>query len=365
MTSAGPVRTPLEVALVGGLLQRPPTSVRLPVNLLTRQEKAAELQRLQARKAMDAAYEAELVLGLADDTPDTLDPSPDHSGAKRGSWAPDTELPGVSEFFTAELAVVLNSGRRTASHLAHRAWTYQENLPGTWAALADGVLDEARAEVLADVLAHTSPAVARAIEARLLPEASRLSLGRLKARALALLLELDADAVDNRRKDAKRQADVRCYPSHREGMATLAADLPADEAAEGCDLIDQLAAMAKADGDPRPIGQIRAEVFSLPVRRPADHGLPAVSAEVTITAAVDALENTSSPPGSVTRLPRPPRRRLWLPGAGPAAGHHLVPAHRRSGCVHHHPRPGLPVSQLWAADRPGRPRPRHPARLRR
>jgi hypothetical protein len=303
MTSAGPVRTPLEAALVGGLLQRPPTSVRLPVGLLTRQEEAAELQRLQARKAMDAAYEAELVLGLADDTPDTLDPPPDHSGVKRGSWAPDTELPGVSEFFTAELAVVLNSGRRTASHLAHRAWVYRESLPGTWAALAAGVLDEARAKVLVDVLQHTSPAVARAIEARLLPEASRLSLGRLKVRALALLLELDADAVDNRRKDAKRQADVRCYPSHREGMATLAADLPADEAAEGCDLIDQLAAMAKADGDPRPIGQIRAEVFSLLVRRPADHGLPAVTAHLHVTAALDALDGTTGTPGEVNGLP--------------------------------------------------------------
>ena len=43
---------------------------------------------------MDAAYEAELVLGLADDTPDTLDPPPGHPGARKGPWAPDTELPG-------------------------------------------------------------------------------------------------------------------------------------------------------------------------------------------------------------------------------------------------------------------------------
>ena len=43
---------------------------RLPVDLLTREQKAAELARVQARKAMDAAYEAELVLGLADDSPD-------------------------------------------------------------------------------------------------------------------------------------------------------------------------------------------------------------------------------------------------------------------------------------------------------
>ena len=209
----------------------------------------------------------------------------------------------MSEFFTSELAVVLNCGRGTAAHLAQRAWIYRENLPATWAALAEGVLDEARAKALADALGHTSPAIARAIEARLLPEATGLSLGRLRARALALLLELDADAVDKRRTDAQRQADVRCYPSHREGMATLAAELPADEAAEGYDLIDQLATMAKADGDPRPIGQIRAAEFSLLIRRPADSGLPGVTANLTVTAALDALDGAANTPGSVNGLP--------------------------------------------------------------
>ncbi|WP_175479527.1 hypothetical protein [Geodermatophilus siccatus] len=133
--------------------------------------KAAELRRLRARQAMDAACEAELVLGLADDTPDTLDPPPDRPGARKGSWAPEPELPGVSQFFTAELAVVLNCGRRTAANLAHRAWTHREHLPATWAALAVGALDEPRAKVLADVLGLTAPAIARAVEARLLPEA--------------------------------------------------------------------------------------------------------------------------------------------------------------------------------------------------
>ncbi|RFU21973.1 HNH endonuclease signature motif containing protein [Geodermatophilus marinus] len=303
MTPAGTAPSPLEAALVGRLLELPPTSARLPVALLSREQKAAELQRVQARKAMEAAYEAELVLGLADDTPDTADPPPGHPGARTGSWAPDTELPGVSEFFPAELAVVLNCGRGTASHVAQRAWTYRESLPGTWAAMAAGALDEARAKVLVDVLQHTTPAVARQVESRLLPEAAQLSTGRLRRRALALLLELDADAVDARREDAQRQADVRAHPSHREGMSTLAADLPTDEVAEAYDVINRLAEMAKADGDPRPIGQVRAEVFSVLLRRPGGSGLPGVTAAVTITAALTALEGTAATPGEVDGLP--------------------------------------------------------------
>ena len=130
----------VEGLLVDWSVAQPLPDRRLPVGLLTREQKAAELQRLQARKAMDAAYEAELVLGLADDTPDTLDPPADHPGARKGSWAPDSDLPGVSQFFTTELAVVLNCGRRSAANLAQRAWVLREMLPATWAALATTTL---------------------------------------------------------------------------------------------------------------------------------------------------------------------------------------------------------------------------------
>lgn len=293
----------VEGLLLDWSIQQPLPDRRLPVSLLSKAQKAAELQRVQARRAMDAAYEAALVMGLADDTPDTLDPPADHPGARKSSWAPDTELPGVSEFFTAELAVVLNCGRGTASHLARRAWIYRESLPATWAALADGRLDEARAKVLADVLAHTAPATARTVEARVLPEATGLSLGRLRARVLALMLKLDADAVDARRKAAKRQADVRSYPSPLEGMSTLAADLPTPVTAECFDVVDQLAAMLKADGDPRPIGELRAAVLADLIRRPWDTRLPAVTARLQVTAPLSSLAGRSAEPGEVNGRP--------------------------------------------------------------
>ena len=135
-------------------------------------------------------------------------------------------------------------------------------------------MDEPRAKALAEVLAHTAPAIARAVEARVLPEATGLSTARLKTRVLELLLELDADAVDARREDAKRQADVRSYPSHLEGMSTLAADLPSPVSAECLDVVDQLAAMLKADGDARPIGELRAAVLADLIRRALGHASP-------------------------------------------------------------------------------------------
>ncbi len=55
--------SPVEGLLVDWSVAQPLADRRLPVALLNRAQKAAELQRVQARRAMDAAYEAELVLG--------------------------------------------------------------------------------------------------------------------------------------------------------------------------------------------------------------------------------------------------------------------------------------------------------------
>ncbi len=295
--------SPVERALAGVLLGRPVRVSRLPVGVLSREQKAAELARVQARKAMDAAYEAELVLGLADDSPDDDDPSPGTPGARSGSWQPDPELPGVSEFLPAELAVVLNTGRRFAADLVHRAWTYRSHLPATWAAMAAGTLDEYRARTLVEVLQHTTPALARRVEARLLPEAAQLTVGKLRKKAVALLLDLDAAEGERRREQAERRADVRCHPSPQEGMATLAADLPTDVAAACHDVLDQLARMLEADGDDRPIGQLRTLVLADLIQRPWDETRPPVTAHLQITATLAALAGRSHEAGEVNGLP--------------------------------------------------------------
>ena len=287
--------------MVDWSLDQPVVLPGLPVGLLSREQAAAELQRRQRRQAMDAAYEAELILRLAELTPDDADPPAGTPGARRPGWAARGDLAGVSEFFAAELALVLNRGRGTANHLHHRARVWRENLPATFAALAEGELDVARAAALADVLGATSPALAQVVETALLPEAVDLSVARLRARALELLLERDAAAAEARRTDAERSADVFLQPG-AEGRATLGAELAADEAAEAYAQLDELARMAKADGDPRPIGAIRAELFSLLLRRPGGHGRPPVAVHVTITATLDSLTGAATAAGTVNGL---------------------------------------------------------------
>ena len=49
---------------------------------MTREQKAAALARVQANRAMEAAWEAAIICSLAADTPDTLDPPPGSAGAR-------------------------------------------------------------------------------------------------------------------------------------------------------------------------------------------------------------------------------------------------------------------------------------------
>jgi hypothetical protein len=277
---------------------QPTPEPRLPVVWLTDQQKAAELQRTQADRAKLAARENELMLGFAADRPDDADPPGDHPGTRSKDWrVTDPEFPGISESFPHELAMVLGVGRGTAAHKLRRAWTLRHSLPATEAAQARGALDERRVQILADTLAHTDPALAGRVEAVVLPEAALLGFGQLKRRILEVLLELDPATAEENRSLADKDADVFCEPD-RDGTATLGARLPAGEAAEGYDFINSLAEMAKADGDPRPIGQLRHEIFSLLVRGAAI-GAAGARATLTITAALEALEGTSSRPGDV------------------------------------------------------------------
>ena len=85
--------------------------------------------------------------------------------------------------------------------------------------------------------------------------------------------------------------------------ATLGAELDGDEAAEAYAVLDELAKMAKADGDDRPVGQLRAELFSLLLRRPGGHGQPGVAAHLTITATLDSLTGVTAKAGSVNGVP--------------------------------------------------------------
>jgi hypothetical protein len=269
-----------------GVVVRPSRlSEVLPVAARSDAEIALELGRIVAVEAALVAYKSELVMGLAGHRPDALDPAPGQPGAGGHAEGP---IPGTSEFFVDELAVVLNGTVRTATRLARDAYVLTERLPVVWAALADGELDWPRARVFIDVLATTADGVAEAVSRAVLPGAVGLSLGKLRARLAKEVLAVDEDAAEKRRKEAEQRADVRVYPTV-DGMSQLLSDMPSPVAAACWSTIDELAWMRKNDGDSRPIGQLRALTHAELILRQWDTSRPAVTAVLDVTVPLPSL----------------------------------------------------------------------------
>lgn len=288
----------------------------MPVHRRTQVERAAELQRVIQAEGALAAYKAELVAAMARARSTAGDRPSGRPGAASPGWArdpADDPLPDASEFFPDELALVLNCSRAAATTLAEASTTLTERLPATWAALADGHLDWPGARTIAAELGwparEVDPELVAEVEAAVLPVAGELSVKRLKATVQRELLSRDAKAADRRRKQAERAADVTV---HRvgDGMSELRALMPTPLAVASRAAVDAYARMTKADGDPRPIGQLRVGVLGDLTLRPWETSRPPVTAEVTICAPLEALRSApaliAAPDLAVQRAGPPP-----------------------------------------------------------
>jgi hypothetical protein len=313
--------TPLDVQpypvefLPPGVTARPTRlGEMMPVATRTDAEIALELQRVQQMEARLAAYTAELVTELAARRPDSLDRQVGEPGAAAPEWLPGAgreAVTGVSEFFADELALILNCSRTAATKLADSAALLIERLPATWAALADGQLDWPRARALAGELLEPArelqPQVIAEVEAAVLPRAGELSIRQLQATARKELLRRDAAAADRRRRRAEQGADVVLRPAS-DGMAALSLLMPQPLAVAIRDTADRYARMAKQDGDPRPIGQLRVGVLADLVLRTWDTSRPPISAHLTVVAPLGTLRAGASGPDAcaVAHIPGGP-----------------------------------------------------------
>jgi hypothetical protein len=197
-------------------------------------------------------------------------------------------LAEVSETFVTELALIRHCTESEAEKLAVEAVLLTTRLTGTWSALYEGRLDVGKMRVLVDLLGRAKPEVAAQIERRVLPGAEKLTGAQLRARVRRALARLDAQALEERRVEAARRADVYQQPIG-DGMSRLTIDLPLPQAAACVDAIDQYAQLQRADGDRRPIGVIRATIAADLILRPWDVSRPPVTAQLVVHAPLATL----------------------------------------------------------------------------
>jgi hypothetical protein len=304
-------------------------------------ELVAEIWCADAREAREAARRAASIAALAR----RRGVERDAAFGPRGGPGVDARqlrpvaLADVSETFVAELALIRQCTEAEAESLAVESIVLTTKLVDTWSALFEGRLDVRKMRAMVDLLGEVKESTAAIIQARVLPGAERLTVPQLREKVRRLLARLEAAALDKRRRDRVRRSDVHRWPVG-DGMSQLVIDLTTPDAAACAEAIGQYADMLRADGDPRPIGLIRAQVARDLILRPWDTSRPPVTARLTIHAALPALAADSDEPAEIDGEHVTAAQCRELLGQLDMLGLRAAPA---GGCVQlaiHHPATG-------------------------
>jgi hypothetical protein len=174
---------------------------------------------------------------------------------------PDPDDQDVFDRTASEISTSLVLTRRASEVHTHLAETLCVRLPAVWKALSEGLIDLARARVLADQTVHLPQDLARKVCDQALERASSQTTGQLRARIQRLIISIDPAAARDRYERKLTERMVVCEMTDG-GTANLHGfDLPAEKTNAAMCRINRLAKKAKRHGDRRGIDQIRADIF--------------------------------------------------------------------------------------------------------
>jgi hypothetical protein len=197
-------------------------------------------------------------------------------------------LAEVSETFVSELALIRGCSEMEAEALAVESILLTSKLRGTWAELHAGRIDVRKMRAMVDLLSPATPEAVEKVERIVLPQAAAMTVPQLRTRVRRALARVDAKALEERRAEAARRADVGTRPTG-DGMGQLIIDMQLAKAAACADAIRQYADLLRADGDQRPIGVLRSHVAADLILRPWDDSRPSVTAQLVVHAPLAAL----------------------------------------------------------------------------
>jgi hypothetical protein len=146
-----------------------------------------------------------------------------------GIYGPGRMPVACEEFAAAELAAALGESRARAEDLLGCAWELETRLPGTAAALRDGVICWSRAVIIMRATQFLDQAEAAAAEAKVLGRAGRLTPGSLRAAVARAVMEAAPKKARKRREAAARDARVERWAEDSGNAALLGRELPPAE----------------------------------------------------------------------------------------------------------------------------------------
>ena len=153
-------------------------------------------------------------------------------------------------------------------------------LPGTAAALADGLIDLGRARLIAEATAVLPDDVARVVEDRVLPAAGGQTNGQLRVSLRRAVIAADPEGADRRRQDSERNARVSLHPDADGTAALTGSSLPGAHAAAAMARISAMARALQTSGAGGGLDVLRAHIYlglllgTLPLIPPSADGPP-------------------------------------------------------------------------------------------
>jgi hypothetical protein len=160
-----------------------------------------------------------------------------------------------------QVEMALTLSHEGAQAVADLAVTLTWRLPDLGAALAAGWVDLDRVKIIAQYTSPLTEELARQVAAKVLPAAPGLTCARLRQRLAALVIAVDPDGAEERRKKNESYADVRLFSDDDQTATLLADKLPQILAAAGYNKINALARARKKAGLPGNIGEHRVHVM--------------------------------------------------------------------------------------------------------
>jgi len=174
---------------------------------------------------------------------------------------PEPDQQVIFDTTATEVSAALSLTRRASEVQVDLASSLCVRLPQVWEALSEGMIDLARARVVADQTSHLPRDLARQVCGSALEQASSQTTGQLRGWIQRLIISVDPASAQDRYEQKLRERRIICEPTDA-GTANLSGlDLPADTANRAMRRINRLAHTAKRNGDCRCIDQIRADIY--------------------------------------------------------------------------------------------------------
>ena len=188
-----------------------------------------------------------------------------HAAARKlaavGELARRNLKPGDAEFTAGQVACALGESRFRADELMGTAGHLGTRLPGTSAALRDGIVSLGKARIIAAATGLLDPAEAAAAEAGVLDRAGQLTPGSLRAAIARAVVEAAPDKARKRRETAARFARVERWAEDSGNAALAGRELPPDQVLAIDDRIAARARELKAAGLDGGMDELRARAL--------------------------------------------------------------------------------------------------------